>query len=39
MTGGGQLVGGVAEGILVDVGEHGGGTGSGEGLGGVASHA
>ncbi len=39
MTGGDQLVGGCAERILVDVGEHDGGAGCGEGAGGVTPHA
>jgi hypothetical protein len=39
MTGGGQLVGGGAEPVLVDVGEHDSGAGCGEGLGGVTPHA
>jgi hypothetical protein len=39
MAGGGQLVGGGVERALVDVGEHDGGAGRGEGPGGVAAHA
>ena len=39
LAGGGQLVGGDAHGVLVDVGEHDGGAGAGERAGGVAAHA
>jgi hypothetical protein len=39
MAGGGQLVGGSRERVLVDVGEHDGRAGCGEGPGGVEPHA
>jgi hypothetical protein len=39
MSGGGQLVGGDLQRVLVDVGEHDGCAGRGERAGGVASHA
>ena len=39
VAGGGQLVGRGAQRLLVDVGEHDGGAGRGEGAGGVEPHA